>query len=205
MIKFYIYLIYLKNEAVSIYDLVKDAKIPPIVVLSSCDTSPIDRNHFSVANGFLSGGAKTVLASALPILSKEASTFIVRLMLRLKEFLPIVINKEKKSLRWSSFMSGMIRRTFYTELIDFLVEKGKVKSDEKYNLISRCGIIVDPVRENFHSEIISLISNEINVSAEEVERIIDEELVLPECLKYLQLGNPERVVIRSPHEIKRSL
>ncbi|WP_201764684.1 hypothetical protein ACK8HJ_19025 [Vreelandella titanicae] len=198
-------LIHLKNEAVSVYDLVQDAKIPPIVVLSSCDTSPIDRNHFSVANGFLSGGAKTVLASALPILSKEASTFIVRLMIRLKEFLPIVINKEKKSLRWSSFMSGMIRRTFYTELIDFLIEKGVIESDKKYNLIPRCGMMIDPVSENFHSEIVSLISNETNISPEEVQRIIDEELVLPECLKYLQLGNPERVVIRSPHEIKRSL
>lgn len=197
-------ILYLKDEEVSIYKLIEHAKIPPIVVLSSCDTSPIDRNHLSTANGFLLGGAKTVLASALPILSEQASIFIFRLMIRLQKFLPIVIDKEKESLRWSSFMSGMLRRTFYTEFIDYLIKKGLVNSDKKTDLNFRCGMMLDPVKNNFHSEIITLISNEINVEVGEVQRIIDEDWVIPECCKYFQLGNPERVIIRSPHQIKRS-
>lgn len=192
----------LKDEVISVYDLIEEARIPPIVVLSSCDTGPIDRNHFSTANGFLYGGAKTVLASALPILSKEASTFIFRLMLRLQEYLPIIINRERKSIRWSSFISGMIRRTYYTEFIDYLIKENLATPDKKTHLNFLCGMHVDPLQEDFHSKIKSLLSKEINLDIDEIQRILDEDFVLPECLKYLQFGSPEQVIIGSPHQIK---
>ncbi|WP_429065254.1 CHAT domain-containing protein [Aeromonas bestiarum] len=194
----------LKDEAISIFDIVQAARIPPIVVLSSCDTSPIDRSHYSTANAFLAGGAKTVLASALPILSHESSTFIIRLFVRLQEYLPIVIDKEKRSLQWSSFMSGMIRRTFYTEFIDYLIKAGKIGKDRRSQLNFDTGMCLDPLKEGFHSHIISSFAKELCINESEVQRIIDEDFVLPECLKYLQYGSPERVVINSPSHIPLS-
>ncbi|MGU5807564.1 hypothetical protein, partial [Aeromonas veronii] len=175
-----------------------------VVVLSSCDTSPIDRSHYSTANAFLAGGAKTVLASALPILSHESSTFIIRLFVRLQEYLPIVIDKEKRSLQWSSFMSGMIRRTFYTEFIDYLIKAGKIGKDRRSQLNFDAGMCLDPLKEGFHSHIISSFAKELCINESEVQRIIDEDFVLPECLKYLQYGSPERVVINSPSHIPLS-
>ncbi|WP_244370069.1 CHAT domain-containing protein [Pseudoalteromonas xiamenensis] len=194
----------LKNEAISILDIVQVARMPPIVVLSSCDTSPIDRNNYSTANAFLAGGAKTVLASALPILSDESSTFIIRLFIRLQEYLPIVIDKEKRSLQWSSFMSGMIRRTFYTEFIDHLIKTKKIGRDRKRKLNFEAGMCLDPLREEFHSHIISAFAKEMRIDESEVQRIIDEDFVLPECLKYLQYGSPERIIINSPGHIPLS-
>jgi hypothetical protein len=194
----------LKDEVISIFDIVRAARIPPIVVLSSCDTSPIDRNHYSTANAFLAGGAKTVLASALPILSHESSTFIVRLFVRLQKYLPAVINTEKRSLQWSSFMSGMIRKTFYTEFIDYLIEADILDKKRRIELNFDIGMNLDPLKENFHSHIISHIAKEICIDESEVQRIIDKDFVLPECLKYLQYGNPERVIINSPSHIPLS-
>ncbi|WP_289508520.1 CHAT domain-containing protein [Pseudoalteromonas sp. S558] len=78
----------LKDEIVTVYDLVGEVKMSPIVILSSCDTSPIDRNHNTTSNAFFLAGAKTVLASALPLTSHEASIFITRLLLRVKHYLP---------------------------------------------------------------------------------------------------------------------
>lgn len=191
----------LKDETISVFDIIKEARIPPIVVLSACDTSPIDRNHYSTANAFLAGGAKTVLASALPVLSRESSTFIIRLFIRLQEYLPIVIRTEKRSLQWSSFMSGMIRRSFYTELIDHLIRAGTLDRKKRAELNLAAGMNLDPLRDNFHLHIVSAIAKEICVEESEVQKIIEEDFVLPDCLKYLQYGNPERVIINAPDHI----
>lgn len=194
----------LKDEDISIFDIAQAARIPPIVILSLCDTSPIDRSHYSTANAFLAGGAKTVLASALPILSHESSTFIIRLFVRLQEYLPIAIDKEKRSLQWSSFMSGMIRRTFYTEFIDHLIKEKRIEKDRRSQLNLEAGMFLDPLQEDFHSHIISVFSKELCINESEVQRMIGEDFVLPECLKYLQYGSPERVIINSPSHIPLS-
>lgn len=191
----------LKDETISIFDIVKKARFPPIVVLSSCDASPIDRNHYSTANAFLAGGAKTVLATALPILSHESSTFIMRLMIRLQKFLPIVIKNESRSILWSTFMSGMIRRTFYTELIEHLIKIRLVDKSKKTALNSIYGMNLDPLKDNFHSIILSSIADELGITPIEIQEIIDTDMVLPECLKYLQFGSPEQVIINSPEHI----
>ncbi|MBM7093124.1 CHAT domain-containing protein, partial [Streptomyces sp. S12] len=65
----------------SVFDIHRDLRISPIVLLSACDTSPVDRGHDSVAEAFFLAGARTVLSSALPILSIQASTFLARLVL----------------------------------------------------------------------------------------------------------------------------
>jgi len=95
----------LKDENITISSLIGKIKIPPIVILSACDTSPIDKNHNNVANMFLMAGAKTVLASALPILSDEASTYIARLLVRLSVFLHQHVIEYNRSIRWSTFTS----------------------------------------------------------------------------------------------------
>ncbi|MEQ3530785.1 CHAT domain-containing protein [Pseudoalteromonas sp. XMcav11-Q] len=192
----------LKDEFVSVYDLIGKVKISPIVILSSCDTSPIDRNHNSTANAFFLAGAKTVLASALPILSREASIFIARLLLRVKHYLPQRLKGDSGiSIRWSSFVTGMIRRTFYSELLALLEKKSLIKNEDKMHLLFHVGLYLDPLDSDWHEKILTEISAKVGFSCVDLKNLIEKEFMMPECLKYIQLGNPESIIIATEEHI----
>lgn len=56
------------SEKVDIWRLRNKVRVPPIVILSACDTQSVDaRLHATVANGFLALGATTVLGTLLPV------------------------------------------------------------------------------------------------------------------------------------------
>ena len=59
----------------------------------------------------------------------------------------------------------MIRRTYYTEFIDYLIKENLATPDKKTHLNFLCGMQVDPLQEDFHSKIKSLLSKEINLAA----------------------------------------
>jgi hypothetical protein len=190
------------NDKVSIYDMIGKFQASPIVILCSCDTSPIDRNHYSTATAFQLAGAKTVLASALPILADEASTFIARLLLRIRFYLPRRLSSDDgRSIRWSSFVAGMIRRSFYSELFELMAKKFKLTPDVKRALNYFSGTRLDPLHENWHEDIMQYTCTETGIDIEVIEQFIKDSFALPECLKYIQMGNPESIILVSENHI----
>ncbi|EPP4298054.1 hypothetical protein ACUP6R_003876 [Vibrio navarrensis] len=189
--------IMLKDGAVFISELIGKVNVSPIVILSCCDTNPIDRNHFNTANAFLCAGAKTVLASALPIISHEASVFLSRLLLRVKYYLPVRLSGSEGSLAWSSFVSGVTRKQYYNELLTFLYKKYSFDSNLINELNFFIGLNLDPLRKNWHDTIVNEISKKTGILKNNILSSINQEFVLPECLKYIQIGNPESVIIVS--------
>lgn len=192
----------LGNDTVSVYDMIGKFQASPIVILCSCDTSPIDRNHYSTATAFQLAGAKTVLASALPILADEASTFIARLLLRIQLYLPRRLSSsDGRSIRWSSFVAGMIRRTFYSELFELMAKKFALTLDVKSALNYFAGGRVDPLHENWHEDIMQYTSIETGIDIDVIEQLMKDCFALPECLKYIQMGNPESIILVSENHI----
>lgn len=190
------------SDEVSVYDLLGKFQASPIVILCSCDTNPIDRNHYSTAAAFQLAGAKTVLASALPILSDEASTFIARLLLRIKLYLPKrLANGDGLSIRWSSFVAGMVRRSFYTELFDSMAKEFGITAHVKSKLNYYAGTKVDPLHEHWHEEIMQYVSETIGVDADVIHDFMKSSFAFPECLKYIQMGNPESIIIAAERHI----
>lgn len=185
----------LKNEKVYISELIGNIKIPPIIILSACDTSPIDNNHHSVANMFLLAGAKTVLASALPILSKQASVYIARILIRVSIFLYTHLFKHEKSIRWSTFISGMTKQSYYTELIYKLQDFGYINSKQNQELNFFITMTINPLKLDFHNKILDEICKKSNLTREQLSDFIENNHKLAECLKYIQLGNPENIII----------
>jgi len=190
------------KDLVSLYDFIDEFQASPIVVLCSCDTNPIDRNHYSTASAFLRAGAKTVLASALPILSKEASIFVARLLLRIQLYLPRRLSaKDGVSVRWSSFVSGMVRRSYYSELFELLANKFVLSPNTKRDLNYFAGTRVDPLSENWHEDILQYTSTKTGLAIATIEQFIVDYFALPECLKYIQIGNPESIILVAENHI----
>lgn len=185
----------LQNEKISISLLLGKIKIPPIIILSACDTSPIDNNHYSVANMFLLAGAKTVLASALPIMSKQASVYIARLLIRMSLFLYIHLFKQNKSIRWSTLISGMTKQSYYTELIYKLQDCKIISGQQNKELNFFVNMTINPLQLDFHNKILNEICSKSNMTKEQLHDFIENNHKFAECLKYVQLGNPENIII----------
>lgn len=130
--------LFIGSDKVDLWSLRGKVRIPPIVLLSACDTHPIDRSHASVANGFLAVGATTVLGTVLPIQANHAAAFIMRLILRLREFLPVLIQKQDDCIRWTRVVSGLQRMSYVTELFRLLNSKGgcHMSADAYFSLCS---------------------------------------------------------------------
>ncbi|UNM97123.1 CHAT domain-containing protein [Ignatzschineria rhizosphaerae] len=192
----------LSSEMLNPYDLIDLARIPPIVILSSCDTSPADRGHYNVANAFLCAGAKTVLASTYPILSADAARFIGRLYTRLRYYLPERILKNKQSLRWSEFMTGLNRRVYFNYFILHLFENFKIKNKypddyrSKYErLINIINSILENRPENYFSGILYFIEDILDLSKDLVLTELHTNFLFSENLNYVQIGFPEDILI----------
>lgn len=186
--------IHLKKEIVYASDICKRIRISPIVILSSCDTSPVDKGHESTAAAFLLAGAKTVISSALPIQSDLASTFLARLLLRINNYLPAAL-KHNPAIRWSTLVSGMIRRAYYHELVTLLQKKYKFGSDEKTDLLFRIGTKLDPLCANWANHVNLEILSMLGITISDLNDFVAENVQFVECMKYFQLGRPELVLL----------
>ncbi|HEU5048411.1 MAG TPA: CHAT domain-containing protein [Rickettsiales bacterium] len=185
----------LLEEEIDIWQLrSKVVRVPPIVVLSACDTHAADRNHASTANGFLACGARAVLGAVFPIDARDAAVFVARLLYRITDFIPRAHKAFSRSLTWMEIMSGMIRMQLVTDFLTRLEDKNII-NEVLYKEIHLDGNIAINAGEDWPFEV--LISKI-------VERSIDENLARKELyaatvnstsLSYLQVGRPETIII----------
>lgn len=119
--------LWLGNEAVDIWGLRGEiSRPPPIVILSACDTHAADRNHATVANGFLALGCRSVLGSVFPLHASHAAIFAARLLYRVSHYIPAALIMFKRSLTWLEVVSGMLRRQLITDVLRHLKNNGKI-------------------------------------------------------------------------------
>lgn len=189
-------LLELSDEILSPYDLVGKADVPPIVILSACDTSPADRSHFNAANAFLCAGAVTVLASTYPINSLAAARYIGKLYRRIRLYLPERIFSLKKSIRWSEFITGLNRRVFFEDFIDHIKKKYKYItagqiSAAKIEFLH--ALEVNP--GGFLDELYYALTKSTKLPRETIFAELSKHFTYSECLNYVQIGSPERIMI----------
>ena len=99
------------DEPMDVWLYRNELRLPPIVILSACDTVPLDGSHGSSAVGFLNAGAVTVLGTVLPITAATAGAFVARLLFRIAQFLPQSARYSDRPLEWRGFLAGLLRMT----------------------------------------------------------------------------------------------
>lgn len=112
------------DEPVNVWELRDEiTRPPPIVLLSACDTHAADRNHATVANGFLMLGTRSVIGSVFPLQATHAAVFTARLLYRVSEFIPAAVKMFGRSITWLEVVSGMLRRQALTDILNHLENK----------------------------------------------------------------------------------
>lgn len=184
-------------ERVDIWSLRGKVRIPPAVILSACDTHATDRSHATTGSGFLAIGARTVLATLLPINAVNAAAFIARLIYRLAEFVPAVIEGYAHALSWSEVIGGMLRMQLTTELLMPLHLMGVI-DQPKYELLhTHANNAINSGADNWFEGLVDDLSEHVPWSKEETVARLQSLIVVSDAVRYIQMGNPESFLIAS--------
>ena len=179
------------------WELRKRTRIPPIIVLGACDTHPMSASHVTTANGFLAAGAKTVVATSLPIDARASGLFVARLLLRINQLLPLHFAASERPYRWSLLVSGMQKRQYMTDIVVATAKRLGIKADQAlFRRVSLdAGGLIDTGQEGWLGALIRILSEVSSVEESEIRELIQTNVYLTDALIHVQLGSPEHILI----------
>ncbi|GFO55574.1 hypothetical protein GMSM_25810 [Geomonas sp. Red276] len=185
------------DEVIDVWSLKGEVRIPPIVILSACDTHPIDASHATTANGFIRVGALTVLSTVLPVSGFESARFIGRLIYRIAEYLPLYTNTIDKPIRWNTVITGMQRMVYVTELIYHINTNLMIPiADELRKKIGQeANNFINSNSPYWYEQTLDFVSDLLYMSRSNLTERLEEQPMFSETLKYLQIGSPENILI----------
>ncbi|XQW84240.1 hypothetical protein ACOYR1_14025 [Thalassotalea piscium] len=183
------------EDKVDTWSLSYKAKIPLIVLLSSCLTSAVSGSHASVANGLIRSGALSVLGTFLPVDAMKSSAFMGRIILRLSGFLNAVEKLGVDHLTWREFISGFFRMSFCTDILQEFRDNYKIINLEQYTKIHNFGNgLINSYQKSWFEKIINAVSIESNQDEDKLFQLVDD-IGITESMYYMQLGRPENIRI----------
>lgn len=187
------------KENIDVWTLRDRVRVPPIVLLSACDTHALDGlSHATVANGFLFLGARTVLATVLPIGGFEGAVFIHRLLFRLSAFLEPGLSVKKGSLTWTEIITGMLRMVFVGEILDHRIgrpDSPARTTDKVEELNVRANVAVNTGQSDWYEKFLQDLAEHLGEDFEATRSKARSVIARCEALRYVQLGSPEHILI----------
>jgi hypothetical protein len=187
----------LGREAVDVWELRRKVRMPPIVLLSACDTQGLDASsHATVGNGFLALGALAVLATLLPVGGVSSAGLISRLVYRITDFVPGAIAARRRALNWTEVISGMLRMFLASELVAGLVGLPDGVDTARRQLQIRANEDIN-LREDEHwfDNLLGGIAEHRKQDIGAVRAKAQSIIARAEAIRYVQLGNPELIII----------
>lgn len=198
-------LLHLGSDAVDVWSL-RDRiqNMPPIVILSACDTHAADRNHATTANGFMHLGARTVLASVLPLDARDAAAFVARLVFRVSEFIPAAIRDFDQAITWTEVISGLLGMQLLTDFLRHLLDK-KAIDDETYRQIHLEGNRAINGRAEDPFSVVLDALEKIGLSKSSLTLDLEMALANSSVISYLLVGRPETILIDDRERVAEQL
>jgi hypothetical protein len=178
-----------------VWSLRGKSRMPPVVILSACDTAAIDGSHASAANGFLSCGARTVLGTLLPIDARAAAIFLARLMYRLADYLPSAIRTFGRAIRWTEIISGMLRMQLLTDLLQTFVDDGRMTEEQMAKVHERGNHYINLLDPDWFEAAIAACAEETALDADLVRTRFKQAIATSDAIRYVQLGSPESLIL----------
>lgn len=193
----------LSEDSVDPWTLRSEARVPPVVMLSACDTQPLDGWHWTSAAGFLASGALTVVGTAMPVDGAHSAKFVSRLLSRMGTDIVQLMARPWKSFRWSEILPRLQRSQFAWDAIMQLRGLGVIEMTD--------GEVDAELSEIYKSILVrgdwigSLTECVGRFSRQPVSgmELLSKHCAFGESLAYVQLGNPEMIVGCDPHDTDR--
>ncbi|MFK0332702.1 CHAT domain-containing protein [Rhizobium sp. NPDC090275] len=192
------------NQSLDVWSLRGKVRCPPIVILSACDTHGIDASsHATVANGFIVLGARTVLATFLPVDGRRSAMLIGRLMHRLAEFTPNAVRAYGRAITWTEIVSGMLRMSLATEIISELTgPPGSATFDE---LQGHANVEINGLDSHWFDKLIDRLAGVRGLAPSAIRPSVLAAIAKSDTIRYTQLGNPEAIILSDESLIEIAL
>lgn len=193
------------GEQVDVWGLRGKVRVPPIVILSACDTHGIDASsQATVGNGFLALGAQTVVATLLPVSAAAAALFIGRLFVRIADFVPAALDARGRGLSWSEVISGMLRMSLASEVLNNFVGPPTGIDQPRGQLQLQANEDIN-VRNSpsWFDDLLVNIADYKQVAVDRIASRADALIARSEAIRYIQLGHPDAIVIADEAIVKR--
>lgn len=196
------------GAAVDAWTIRGTARIPPVVVLSACDTHAYDAAHASPVSAFLAAGATTVVGTSLPVDAKYAAVFVGRLLLRLDQFLPRMLERPPGIVRWSEVFPGLQRMNYVTESLDLMESSSAVTLPQgtREAIAFRANLAINDggVGRGWYGRFVDDVAAASGLQASAVRQLLRERAWITDALKYVQFGNPDRILIKATSPVDTS-
>ncbi|MBP2549681.1 hypothetical protein J2858_002604, partial [Neorhizobium galegae] len=171
-------------------------RCPPIVILSACDTHGFDAmSHATVGNGFLALGARSVLATSLPVGGIQSAVYISRLLIRLAAYIPAHLKEIGTAVSWLHFVSGMIRMWCASDILDDLVGTSEKVREERARLQNEANYDINTGRRDWYDRMLDALVDVLKIDRLAVERKANAAMARSEAIRYVHLGSPETIII----------
>jgi hypothetical protein len=182
------------SDDVDVWRLRGEARMPPIAVLSACDTHALDRSHATPANGFIHCGSRAVLATLLPIDAPSAAVFVSRLALRARNYTAAFAATGRYS-SWTQVVSGMLRMQFATDLLRHLLTRKHILPGVFPALSYTANALINPHRPSWFEDLCAAICEVSGVKPENLAASVRTTLASSDVIRYIHIGAPESLLI----------
>jgi len=186
--------LHIGSEAVDVWRLAQRVRVPPIVVLSACDTLAIDRSHASVGNGFLALGAEAVLSTLLPVQADHSSVFIARLLYRISEFVAIA-SRSGRSTSWSEIVTGLLKMTLVTDWLKPYMVKHNVPWARYREVASHGNLLINTHDPDWVTKLAERAANDFGIRREAIDGDRRRTIAMSDVIRYTHIGNPQNIMI----------
>lgn len=184
------------DEKVNTWELVFEARIPPVVLLSACLTSAVAGSHASVSSGLLRSGAVSVLGTYLPVSGAKSAAFIARILLRIDSLLPILNKFGFSAVSWRTFLAIFLRMSFTTDVLEYFSGLGLVDDATRLKINLDVNHRINLQDEDWYGTLIKNVATASGRSEAVLTKMVKEEHPFMETLNYSQTGTPERLYIK---------
>jgi len=192
------------GRGVDVWTLRDRVRVPPIVVLSACDTHPFDRSHATVANGFLHCGALAVLATVLPIRARDAAVFLARLMLRAMQF-GDAMSGIGRAVPWTNIVGGALRMQLASDIVRGLVRRGLLPTDRADEVQLGANLDINRPRPDWLERLGETCRTIGGFGETRWRTTFDDILAGSDVIRYVNLGNPESILIADERVFRRAI
>lgn len=193
------------DERVWINRLEGKIRVPPIVVLSACDTHAAARSTQTAANMMLRLGARTVLATNLPIRFANAAIMVGDIIRTIDNYLPDMPADVGRVVRWSEFIGGILRSHFIMDVFMQIATARKMDPKVFDEFLPR---VLLAARFSTGEVALEMLEVELLkrglVDSQTISSIVRHVVATSDSIRYIQLGNPETIMIGSVEDLSAS-
>lgn len=193
------------KDQVQIWNLRGRIKLPPIVILSACDTQAAARSTGTVANGLLHLGARTVLGTLLPIGGFNGAVMVARLITRLAGYLPIACSDLGRVVMWSELVGGMLRMQFMFDLLIPLELAGSISAEQFHEILPTGSLWANRNGAQGLAYIEQALAEQGVMAPAAFRTMVRRAVPLSDTIRYIQMGHPETILIGSVENLPEDL